>query len=74
MTGIKPAGEGVATVEFTWKEVPTKAGEALDPRSDTFKRLPEALQQGITHRQGGLLGSGGMMMKFTEAKQLAADF
>jgi non-canonical (house-cleaning) NTP pyrophosphatase len=57
LTGIRK--EGIqAAADFTWKAVPTEAGKAFDPTSDTFKSLPPELQEAVTKSQGvGPFGS-----------------
>src|SRR5205085_7710513 len=53
VTGIITQKEGVAQVEFTWKLVPTPAGEAFDSGSQTYRELPEWLRQMIVKAPGG---------------------
>lgn len=53
VTGIITQKEGAAQVEFTWKLVPTPAGEAFDSSSQTYRDLPEWLQQMIVKAPGG---------------------
>lgn len=51
VTGVKKEGiRGEA--EFTWKAVPTEAGKAFDPSSDTFKSLPSELREALTKSRG----------------------
>ena len=52
VTGIRKVTEGSAEVEFTWKEVPTEAGEVFDPQSAAYQSLPAALQDAITKLRG----------------------
>jgi hypothetical protein len=52
VTGITQK-EGAAQVEFTWKLVPTPAGEAFDSGSQTYRELPEWLRQMIVKAPGG---------------------
>ncbi len=51
ITGIRQK-DGQAAVDFTWKAIPTEAGRALDPATDTFKSLPAELQQALTKSKG----------------------
>lgn len=69
ITGIRKEGARVAEVEFTWKAVPTEAGEAFDPTSDTFKTLPLTLQQKIT--RVNILGNS-LKTSFGEARRAIA--
>lgn len=71
VTGLKKEGEGRAEVEFTWKSVPTAAGEAFDPTSATFKTLPPQLQQKITHVN--ILGNS-LKMEFGKVRKATAYF
>jgi hypothetical protein len=48
VTGVTKESESTASVDFTWKAVPTPVGEAFDPSSATFRALPPKLQQKIT--------------------------
>lgn len=51
VTGIKKEGiRGEA--EFTWKAIPTEAGKAFDPSTDTFKSLPPELREALTKARG----------------------
>lgn len=51
VTGVRKEGiRGEA--EFTWKAVPTEAGKAFDPMSDTFKSLPPELREALTKSRG----------------------
>jgi hypothetical protein len=54
VTGITNAAgkAGQAQAEFTWRLVPTAAGEALDPSSQAYKSLPPELQQLLRKPQG----------------------
>jgi hypothetical protein len=54
VTGITNAAgmAGQAQAEFTWRIVPTAAGEALDPTSKVYKSLPPDLQQLLRQPQG----------------------
>jgi hypothetical protein len=69
ITGIRKEGANRAEVEFTWRAVPTEAGEAFDPTSDTFKSLPPTLQQKITHVN--ILGNS-LKTSFGEARRATA--
>jgi hypothetical protein len=41
-----------AAADFTWKTVPSEAGEAFDPSSNTFKSLPQELQAALKKGRG----------------------
>jgi hypothetical protein len=69
ITGIRREGPNRAEVEFTWKAVPTEAGEAFDPTRDTFKSLPPTLQQKIT--KVNILGNS-LKTSFGEVRRAAA--
>lgn len=77
VTGVtKPVG-GEARAEFTWKEVPTLAGEAFDPTTDTYRGLPEWLRRGIAGPPPGM-GKGlernyGVVRKGTALLRLYDD-
>lgn len=71
VTGLKKEGAGRAEVEFTWKSIPTGAGEAFDPTSATFKTLPPKLQQKLTHVN--ILGDS-LKMSFGEVRKATAYF
>lgn len=45
VTGVSAPQAGTARAEFTWRQVPTSAGEAFDVNSETYRTLPEWLQQ-----------------------------
>lgn len=69
ITGIRKEGPNSAEVEFTWKAIPTEAGEAFDPTSDTFKSLPPKLQQKIT--KVSILGNS-LKTSFGEVRRATA--
>lgn len=51
VTGIRK--EGIpGEADFTWKAVPTEAGKAFDPASNTFKNLPSELREALTKSRG----------------------
>lgn len=54
VTGLTTPAGGAARAEFTWKEVPTPAGEAFDPASDAYRRLPEWIRRGLAGPASGL--------------------
>lgn len=54
VTGVTAPKEGAAQAEFTWKDIPTPAGEAFDPASDAYRGLPDWLRQGIAGPPAGL--------------------
>jgi hypothetical protein len=51
VTGVRE-GVGQAAADFTWKAIPTEAGEAFDQTSDTFKSLPQELRDALTKSRG----------------------
>lgn len=51
VTGVRQR-DREAVVDFTWKTIPSEAGRALDPATDTFKSLPPELQQELTRSRG----------------------
>jgi hypothetical protein len=51
VTGVRQR-DGQAVADFRWKAIPTEAGRALDPATDTFKSLPPELQQDMTQSRG----------------------
>lgn len=52
-TGVTSPQAGAAQAEFTWRQVPTPAGEVFDPEGQTFKSLPGWLRQLIEGPPGG---------------------
>jgi hypothetical protein len=54
VTGVTAPKEGAAQADFTWKEIPTPAGEAFDPARDTYRGLPDWLRQGIAGPPAGV--------------------
>lgn len=52
ITGIITTQNGGAQAEFTWQAVPTAVGEAFDPTSEDYKKLPPQLQQGLRKPTG----------------------
>lgn len=52
VTGIITTQNGGAQAEFTWQAVPTAVGEAFDPTSEDYKKLPPQLQQGLKKPTG----------------------
>ena len=52
VTGIVKSQDGRAQAEFRWQAVPTAVGEAFDPTSDEYKRLPTNLRQGLKKPTG----------------------
>jgi hypothetical protein len=72
VTGIRKVGDTGAEVEFTWKEVPTEAGEVFDPQSDAYQSLPLELQETIT-KPRGMMGRD-VTRKFGEVYTGAASF
>lgn len=47
VTGISRLNVGTTQVEFTWQQIPTSAGEALNTGSETYRSFPEWLRQMI---------------------------
>lgn len=70
--GIRKVGETSAEVEFTWKEIPTEAGEVFDPQSASYRSLPASLQEAIT-RPRGMMGRDATR-KYGETFTGAASF
>lgn len=54
VTGLTAPKEGEARSDFTWKEVPTTAGEAFDPTTDTHGGLPKWIRRGMAGPASGL--------------------
>jgi len=48
ITGITKQGETQAAADFTYKWIPNELGKTLDPKTEEFKRLPEAIQKDLT--------------------------
>ncbi|HZH29211.1 MAG TPA: hypothetical protein VEY11_00335 [Pyrinomonadaceae bacterium] len=48
VSGVTKLSNTSAQADFTWKSVPTPIGEAFDPTSEAFRRLPEKLQKKIS--------------------------
>jgi hypothetical protein len=77
VTGLTTPAGGEARAEFTWKEVPTIAGEAFDSTTDTYKGLPEWIRRGMAGPASGM-GKGlerkyGVPRKGTALLQLYDD-
>ncbi len=72
VTGIRKVGEISAMVEFTFKDVPTEAGEVFDPQSAAYRSLPASLQAAIT-RPRGMMGRDATR-KYGETYTGAASF
>lgn len=53
VTGVPAPQAGAAQAEFTWRQVPTPAGEVFDPEAETYKGLPGWLRQLIAGPPGG---------------------
>lgn len=77
VTGLTASAGETTRAEFTWKEVPTAAGEAFDPASNTFRQLPEWIRGGITGSASGprkgLEHKYGVTRKGTAVLQLYDD-
>ena len=69
VTGVTKEGANSARVDFTWKSLPTPAGEAFDPTRPAFKSLPPALQQKLT--RVNVLGNS-LKMSFGEVRRASA--
>jgi hypothetical protein len=54
LTGLATPAAGAARAEFTWKEVPTPAGEAFDPTTDAYRGLPEWIRRGMAGPASGM--------------------
>jgi hypothetical protein len=76
VTALTEPQGGRAQADFTWKRVPTKAGEALDPKRDAHKALPVELQQALGKRRGmpgTAFSSGGVFQTYDEVRKGVAD-
>lgn len=76
VTALTAPQGGRAQADFTWRRVPTKAGEALDPKRDAHKSLPVELQQALGKRRGmpgTAFSSGGVLHNFDEVRKGVAD-
>jgi hypothetical protein len=71
VSGVTKLSDTSAQADFTWKSAPTPIGEAFDPTSEAFKRLPAALQQKVS--QPTILGDS-LKLRFGETKKAVADF
>lgn len=73
VTGVRKEGiRGEA--DFTWRAVPTEAGEAFDPSSDAFKRLPEELRQALTRSRGVGPFAGSAALGWGGVQKASASF
>jgi hypothetical protein len=73
VTGVRKEGiRGEA--EFTWKAVPTEAGKAFDPSSDTFKSLPPELREALTRSRGIGPFAGSATIDWADIHKSAAAF
>lgn len=70
VTGLTAPKEGAARAEFTWKEVPTPAGEAFDPTGDTYRALPEWVRRDLAGPASGL--GKGLERKYGVARKGSA--
>jgi len=71
VSGVTKLSDTTAQADFTWKSVPTPIGEAFDPTSEAFKRLPEKLRAKIS--QPTIYGNS-MKLEFGKTKKAVADF
>ena len=53
VTGVTAPQAGASQAEFTWRQVPTRAGEAFDPNGETYRSFPVWLRQLIAGPPGG---------------------
>jgi len=58
ITGIIDERETIKRVEFTYKWMPTELGEAFDPNSSAFAKLPQNLQESLKKIQRNTFGGG----------------
>jgi hypothetical protein len=76
VTALTAPQGGRAQADFTWKRVPTRVGEALDPGRDAHKALPVELQQALGKRRGmpgTAFYSGGLLQSYDEVRKGIAD-
>ena len=71
VSGVAKLSDTNAQADFTWKAVPTPIGEAFDPASEAFKRLPEKLRAKIS--QPTIYGNS-MKLEFGKTRKAVADF
>jgi hypothetical protein len=71
VSGVTKLSDTSAQADFTWKSVPTPIGEAFDPASEAFKRLPEKLRAKIS--QPTIHGDS-LKLEFGRTKKAVADF
>jgi hypothetical protein len=50
VTGITKSGDAIAQAQYTWREVPTEAGQAFVPGTPEYERLPASLRQALEQR------------------------
>lgn len=77
VTALTAPQGGRAQADFTWRRVPTEAGEALDPTKAAHKALPPELQQALGKRRGmpgTAFYSGGVLQSYDEVRKGLADF
>jgi hypothetical protein len=71
VSGVTKVSDASDQADFTWKSVPTPIGEAFDPTSETFKRLPEKLRAKIS--QPTIFGNS-LKLEFGKVRKAVADF
>jgi hypothetical protein len=71
VSGITKVSDASAQANFTWKSVSTPIGEAFDPTSEAFKRLPEKLRKKIT--QPTIFGNS-LKLEFAKVRKAVAYF
>lgn len=71
VTGLRKESQTRMQADFTWKGVPTPAGEAFNPNSATFRNLPEGLRQKISRPT---IHGDTLKLEFGEASRATAHF
>lgn len=58
ITGMSEEGQTIKRADFTYKWKPTELGEAFDPNSSAFGKLPTELQDALKKTQRNITGGG----------------
>lgn len=58
VTGITDENQNNKRVDFTYTWKPTELGEAFDPNSSTYSKLPPELQESLKKTQNNIFGGG----------------
>jgi hypothetical protein len=75
ITGLTDEGQVMKRAEFTFKWRPTELGEAFDPGSAAFGKLPPDLQEALKKTQRNIFGGGGSnIMDFATPRKGIATF